>query len=381
MAVHALPTASIYRQDDTASRPFHCTGLQPNLFRHLSLMTGTSTHRRRVLWKIDESASSKDYGGSYDRLLKEASVFPPRKSFGRLCSNSLAIVQEICLVSYLFERHKIALLVDSRQLTMKLGARVDRSSQVMCFTLLLVVYFSSRAERAPTQTRRTKVRQRLVDGVLLACLLRLASSLLRSLTASYSSDTVQSLVYCGMLLHLLGCDYSYANGKEPLVTQKSSVLRRQKRPPFQGGTVSLNAALFSTTLLVSRLQSNMSTFFIVCISIVLFAFYPATRSAISASYPAHSSSKFISKLPYLDGSYCLTSAHTLQHSCTLDHYCFRLSRYCPSDGRRKECNPSRGCSHSRRVCCSLLEARRSGTKEIVARTVGYSVLGVHAASL
>jgi phosphatidylinositol glycan class C protein len=185
------------------------------------------------------------------------------------------------------------LLVDSGQLTVKLRARVDRSSQLMCFALSLVVYFSSRAERVPTQTKRTKVRQRLVDGFLLACLLRLSSSLLRSLTASYSSDTVQSLVYFGMLLHLMACDYAYANGKEPLVTQKSSVLSRQKRPPFQGGTVSLNAALFSTTMLISRLQSNVSAFFVVCIAIVLFAFYPATRSAISASYPAHSSSKFV----------------------------------------------------------------------------------------
>lgn len=241
---------------------------------------------KRVLWNTDYRSPPDCEGRSFDELLDDSSVRPTRKSLPRLCANALVVVQEIALTSYLLERHNVALLIESGDLAAKLGVRIDQSSQLMCVALFIVVCFNSRAERAPAQKKSIKVRQRLVDGILLACLLRFMSSLLRSLTASYSSDTVQTLVIAGVLLHLFACDYSYANGQEPLV-----VASRQKRPPFQGGTISLNAALFSTILLVSRLRSNAASFFLVCVSIVLFAFFPVTRSAICASYPVNSSRK------------------------------------------------------------------------------------------
>jgi Phosphatidylinositol N-acetylglucosaminyltransferase len=249
----------------------------------------------RVLWNTDYKSPSNGEVKGFDELLDAPSVRPPSKSLARLCANALVVVQEIALTSYLLERHNVAMLVERGQLSAKFGARIDRSSQLMCVALFIVVYFSSRAERAPAQKKSIKVRQRLVDGLLLACILRFMSSLLRSLTASYSSDTVQSLVVAGVLLHLLACDYSYANGQEPLVTLKEHDTSRQRRPPFQGGTISLNAALFSTILLVSRLRSNAAAFFLVCVSVVLFAFFPVTRSAISASYPVHSSRTFESR--------------------------------------------------------------------------------------
>jgi hypothetical protein len=59
--------------------------------------------------------------------------------------------------------------------------------------------------------RRKKAIVRLSDVILLAVILRVISGLLRSLTASYSTDTVYALTITGMAVHLSACDYKFAN--------------------------------------------------------------------------------------------------------------------------------------------------------------------------
>lgn len=251
---------------------------------------------QRILWRNDATSNSAP-DASFEEILGRSTVRPPQKTLSRLCANALVVVQEIILTAYLLERHNVALQTDKGEFSRHYQAQVERSNHVICLTLLIVVFFSSKSDRAPPQSRRTKIRQRLIDAVLLGVVLRFIASLLRSLTASYSSDTVQSLALSSMVLHLIACDYSYSNGEEPLSTFKSSSFSgKHQHPPFKGGTVSLNAALFATTLLVSRLTSNVAAYFLICMTIVLFAFFPVSRSAIAASYPAHSSRKSKYKL-------------------------------------------------------------------------------------
>jgi phosphatidylinositol glycan class C protein len=104
---------------------------------------------------------------------------------------------------------------------------------------------------------------------------------LRTLTASYSSDTVNALAIGGMVVHLLACDYSYALGISKKKVSDGSNKRQAGRPTFSGGTVSLNAALFSTTLLASRLPTNVVSYAFISSAVILFAFYPAARHAIA----------------------------------------------------------------------------------------------------
>jgi len=268
-----------------------------------------SPRQRRCLWKTSSQtdndsetvAAQREEEDTYTTILNRFASQPPQKSLIRLCSNSLVIVQEFCLTYYLLVRHRIAIASeqDERQTATK-RATVERSTIAMYVALLLVLVYSSRAERVPQQSRQSKVRQRGTDGLLLAVLLRFLASLLRSLTASYSSDTVQALARAGMLLHLFSCDYSYANGKDPVdigAVHMRSAAHEHRRPSFRGGAVALNAALFSTTLLVSRPSSSLSAYFFVSIAIVMFAFYPVTRCAIAASYPAHSSRKLLLYVP------------------------------------------------------------------------------------
>jgi phosphatidylinositol glycan class C protein len=86
-----------------------------------------------------------------------------------------------------------------------------------------------------------------------------------------------------MAVHVLACDYAYALGHQ---SQRQGVDAAEEgrptgRPNFLGGTVSLNAALFSTTLLASRLDSDVSSYAFISSAVVLFAFYPAARHAIA----------------------------------------------------------------------------------------------------
>jgi hypothetical protein len=133
--------------------------------------------------------------------------------------------------------------------------------------------------------------------------------MLRSLTASYSADTVHALATCGMAIHLLACDYGYANGRRrtTIVAEEARHSSRDDdddndlsnsssaagaddvvqhpRPPFLGGTISLNAAFFSTVLLASRIKSNATSYAFVSSVVTLFAFYPSSRHNIAINYP------------------------------------------------------------------------------------------------
>ena len=181
----------------------------------------------------------------------------------------------------------------------------------------------------------SKVLYRLIDATILAGLVRYIAVVLRNLTASYSTDTVERLAVGAMFVHVLCCDYTYANGYNENTTTACRRRRRRKlqQPPpqqqqqqhttnfnghapapnisthnatkisstFKGGTISLNAAFFATIVLVSRFDCNTTTttiiqtsttnttFIFLSLAVILFAFYPVTRHTISIVYPSHQS--------------------------------------------------------------------------------------------
>jgi hypothetical protein len=285
----------------------------------------------RQLWQspslqgfVKEDSDSELYNTIFQRF----SSRPAPRSLLTLCSNALVVGQEFSLACFLLARHRVALEEEERghhQLSTGGGGggnvnlailalqqqqqqqqRVDQSTLAMLLALSVAVIYSARSNNINhTQHRTQKVQQRMTDACLLAVLLRLVASVLRTLTASYSSDTVQALAIAGMVVHVLACDYSYANGKgtnEPGISeavkpsgvpqqQQQQQQRQQRRPIFQGGTISLNAALFSTTLIVSRLSSNRTAYFFVTLAIVVFCFYPAARHAIATTYHPSKSRK------------------------------------------------------------------------------------------
>ncbi|GKY95159.1 hypothetical protein MPSEU_000479400 [Mayamaea pseudoterrestris] len=240
----------------------------------------------RCLWKRTMSPETLRRNDSAETLASMQARFastPPKLSFWQLCSRSHVVVQEISITAYLLTRHRLLIEMKERQFTID-SRRNSASSCFIVVALLVVLFFGSRGESA--QDRRAKVTQRATDGLLSATLLRLMASFLQSLTASYASDTLYTLAVAGLALHILACDYSYANGRNHNSSKKNHVMNALGRPLFHGGTVSLNSALFSTMLLVSRLDTSEAYFFIY-FAIVLFAFYPVSRNSITASFPAH----------------------------------------------------------------------------------------------
>jgi Phosphatidylinositol N-acetylglucosaminyltransferase len=259
---------------------------------------------------------------SFDTIYQMVAARPAHRSFFGLCSNAVVVVQEFALTSFLLARHRIAMLRQHSLPTSRTGDNDpqwpplhqpphqqfywDVSSATIVLALVLAVVYSARADpSSQQQDRPTKIRQRTLDAAVLAVWLRWTAAVLHSLTASYSSDTVEALALAGMLVHLLFCDYSYANGRRGDQLTPTTKLFQTRgarrgnnnhnnntRPPFKGGTVSLNAALFATTLLVSRLQSGQAAYAFVSLSVVVFAFYPVTRHAISVSYPAATSGTY-----------------------------------------------------------------------------------------
>lgn len=246
--------------------------------------------KQRVLWKPTENDCRAKCANesSLEELRQTFTVRPPRRTLFQLCANAVVVVQEFSLTSFLLARHKIMLLSNSHNSKQK-NMYIDLSTVFIVLALLTAIFFSARADPStPQQDRITKITQRSSDAALLALLLRWMAGVLQSLTASYSSDTVEALSLAGMTVHLLFCDYSYANGRGSAATRTSAptTSNRETRPPFLGGIHSLNAALFSTTLLVSRLPDSLSAYLFLALAILVFAHYPATRHAISASYPA-----------------------------------------------------------------------------------------------
>ena len=285
-------------------------------------MTTFRRSEKRCLWKPQQfENSTEEDSTAYGDVFRAYSSKPKPKSFFRLCANSLIVVQELALSSYFLARHRMAVL----PATPTSDLHLNYSNAAIISALFLAIFYGTRSDPSKQQNRRVKAKQRGFDFLLLAVLLRFLASVLRTLTASYSSDTVQSLAWAGMVLHVAACDYNYANG-----IGSDIILQQQQRPPFSGGTVALNAALFSTTLLNSRLSSNSGAYLFSSLAVVLFAFYSSTRHAISASYPPAASGELRTALHAIYITLVSFSDPCIHSRGLVDHYRSGYPCNCPS---------------------------------------------------
>merc|ERR1712216_825771 len=100
----------------------------------------------------------------------------------------------------------------------------------------------------------------LVTGTLIAL-----APVMRTLTESYSDDTVTFLVMLLCSLHLVFHEYRIAT-------------------LFTGsGMFSLNAGIFASILLASRLPSDVYVFEFLCLSTELLVFFPLLRQFVMQS--------------------------------------------------------------------------------------------------
>lgn len=255
--------------------------------------------------------------------LLECQQKPPHRSLVELINSTLVVGQEVSLTVILLAVHRdIVTYEEGSTTTGKISDQnvleyiVQKSSIAMLLvyaSMFIITYYNQKALSIDTEDvnnagsdkdnektsqhsihkkrkkghRRKKAIVRLSDGILLAVILRVISGLLRSLTASYSTDTMYALAVTGMIVHLLACDYKFANGYEKDAGSDTPSITRthHPRPKFLGGTVSLNAAFFATVLLISRIKSNATSYAFVSSVVTLFAFYPQSRHEIACHFP------------------------------------------------------------------------------------------------
>lgn len=310
----------------------------------------TTTQRRLWLKPEEQDLSSlakgsESHGGddnygeeeTYETVFARFAVRPKPKTLTFLLSNTLVVGKELVLTGLLLAGHRAAIFEERRARQMNAAAaatttnhhqllaqyddnngtahdvtiRTDNIvlSDRLLFSLGLVwlTLVISVVQNKFATSRQYKIHHRLTDFVLMAVLLRFLSAVLKTLTASYSSDTVYALSVASLFLHVLTCDFAYANGidvsddddeeeaeddggneegkngeeygdNEQVMASSS---RNDQRPAFKGGTMSLTSAFFATTLLASRLEHNVTVYLFVCSSVVLFALYPASRHLVA----------------------------------------------------------------------------------------------------
>jgi len=222
-------------------------------------------------------------------------TIPPLSLLINYCSKSLVISQQVAMSTVFLAGHRCMVCHFSFFNTTAENCQPCHSqdvlwngigwlSVVVCMICTVLIW----KRLSSSNPIKEKISTRAYDAVIIGTVLQLISSLLRVLTASYSSNTVMPLAIGGMIVHLLTCDYHYANGGGSTVRSNNSNL---KRPVFHGGTISIKSAFFSATLLASKFSSGSSlvsyTWFI--ITIIMFAFYPMARNSIQQQSPSFES--------------------------------------------------------------------------------------------
>jgi len=220
--------------------------------------------------------SDKKKARSYQDTFEHFAQKPQVTSLLELVSNSHVVGQELILTCLFLASHRVVSSKASKDDIEEMAGMIQPSLIMVWFAFFLVVLHNQPATYG-RQARNIKIRHRIADGFFMAVVLRFLAAVLKTLTASYSTDTVYALATSCFSLHILACDYSYANGVGSVV----SFVDTTKRPAFEGGTLSLTAAFFATTLLASRLDSNLTVYIFVSSSVVLFALYPAARYQVA----------------------------------------------------------------------------------------------------
>jgi phosphatidylinositol glycan class C protein len=104
------------------------------------------------------------------------------------------------------------------------------------------------------------------------------SPVLRTLVQPFSNDTIWALSISFLLIHIFFHDYGYTHGTS----------ERMDAP------VSLNAAIFASVLLGSRLSNSMEVFALLCTAVQVFALFPVVRHHVKrASMKLHLGLTFV----------------------------------------------------------------------------------------
>lgn len=214
---------------------------------------------------------------TYASLLEQFSYKPDPKRWSTICKNSFVVGQEFSLTCYILAQCRLAKYDEQRQLPRNDWKHFMWSLGTMLVSLLIVTTMRNH------QVSRQGLSRWTIDSICLVARLTLLATTLKITTLlHFSTDAIiHTVAVAGMAIHVLGCDYSFANGIDMRMTESTSLSSSGTYRP----TTLSNAAFFSTTVLASQLQSNWTVFVFVSASVAVFSLHPNIRHDVHTQLP------------------------------------------------------------------------------------------------
>ncbi|KAL7754254.1 glycosylphosphatidylinositol anchor biosynthesis [Sorochytrium milnesiophthora] len=150
-----------------------------------------------------------------------------------------------------------------------LNEKVVQPTEVLAAVLLMTTagffFWRSRLRSRIPSLQNLRWRIMLKRAVLLSKILLGLSPILKTLTQDTSSDTIWALTACLLLANLLFQDYH--------LSQSMSIRL--------SGPLAMNAAIFASVLLASRLPTTLHVFALMLFAVIWFALFPIFRRHLS----------------------------------------------------------------------------------------------------
>ena len=184
------------------------------------------------------------------RIVSKFNLVHTRKySYSSLVRNTGSVTQHLASIAIF-----IVIFIKLYQEEYSINSLILHS-HLICTVGYFIYYFL-----LDTRHKRYSLRQTLkASGLFLLTLLGM-SPILKTLTEDTSSDTIWAMSVLLFGGNIAFHDYSSMN----------------RSAQFQG-TISLNAAIFASVLLASRLKSNLFVYGLMSFAIILFALFPLFR--------------------------------------------------------------------------------------------------------
>jgi len=237
--------------------PFHfttcwvkCTCLRVSVPLVQKEMNSDISAKHRKPWKrvLYEKQNYRDNFVDPDKFLDQLNVEQPSKthvSFASLFLSASVVAQQFTVVSSFITVYKYLLLDNSHLYKI---AALDGG-------LLIVGY----GVQFLLDDGQVDLKRSIHTTILLGIYMRVAAPVLRTLTSSFSGDTIHALALTFSTIHLTFHDYAYVN------SETSSF----------SGTLSLNAAMFTAIILASRLNNIELVVALLFLAVICFSLFPS----------------------------------------------------------------------------------------------------------
>ncbi|GAM28491.1 hypothetical protein SAMD00019534_116670 [Acytostelium subglobosum LB1] len=209
-----------------------------------------STKWKKVLYEPQPYPDNYTDETFLKELIQNANFI--KYDFWKIVFDSFTVTQQITSV-ILF----VIVFFHALKSTWTLSSLVSMAMGMLVVGYILIIWID------PTSDFYS-IKDSLLHVILLFGTVYGLSPVLRTLTNSFSDDTIWALTFILLLAHLFFHDYGYTNNDCTVFN----------------APISLNAAIFASVLLSSRLHSNIHVFVLITFAIQMFALFPIVRHHI-----------------------------------------------------------------------------------------------------